>query len=383
MNFDLNKSLEILETTPFVLEKQLAGLSKEWLMSNEGQGSWTPAEIVCHLIHCEKEDWIARMKIILSNSKERKFEPFNRTEGFEKSNTHTIAELVNEFKSLRVNNLNYLQSLKLTEDDLNKTGIHPGFGEVTLKQLISTWVVHDLSHIAQINRIMAKQYSGEVGPWSQYLPILGIANPAEKKTEGKKFDWNEYYKSKSNQTPRDTLLKALELFDKEKRTDEQLFAIDIGSGHGTDTLHLLKNNWRVLAIDNDANGLQILTDSVLPSFKRNVRTLKQPFEEMKLINCNFLNASYCLPFCKPEYFKTLWNEIENSVMIDGRFAGNFFGLKDSWADNKEMTFHTEEEVRNLFRNFHIEIFEERDEDGVTSIGEAKHWHVYSVIAKKN
>jgi hypothetical protein len=172
MEFELNKSLEILESTPAVLEKQLKGLSKEWLIQNEGDGTWTPAEIVCHLIHCEEDDWITRTKIILSDSKDKKFLPFDRTKGFENSKTQTITELLTEFKSLRVQNLVYLKSLKLTEKNMKQPGIHPDFGEVTLKQLLATWVVHDLSHISQINRIMAKQYSDEVGPWKQYLPIL-------------------------------------------------------------------------------------------------------------------------------------------------------------------------------------------------------------------
>jgi hypothetical protein len=172
MKFDLSKSLEILQSTPYILEKQLCGLSVDWLMQNEGEGTWSPAEIVCHLIHCEEEDWITRMKIILSDEKNKKFKPFNRTKGFEKSKEQTIIELINEFKNLRGENLKYLKSLNLTDKDLNKTGIHPEFGEVTLNELLSTWVVHDFSHIAQISRIMAKQYKKEVGPWKKYLPIL-------------------------------------------------------------------------------------------------------------------------------------------------------------------------------------------------------------------
>ncbi|MEO8210206.1 MAG: DinB family protein [bacterium] len=172
MKFDLSKSLEILQSTPYVLEKQLCNLSNEWLIQNEGEGTWNSVEIICHLIHCEKEDWIARMKIILNDKGNKKFEPFNRTKGFEKSKVETITELVDEFKKLREENLDYLRSQMLTENDLDKTGIHPDFGEVTLKQLLATWVVHDLSHIAQINRVLAKQYTDEVGQWKEYLPIL-------------------------------------------------------------------------------------------------------------------------------------------------------------------------------------------------------------------
>ncbi len=172
MKFDLNKSFEVLSSTPSVLENLLSGLSPEWVMQNEGEGTWTPAEIICHLIHCEEEDWVLRMKVILNDSGDKKFKPFDRTMGFEKSREKTIAELVSEFKKLREANLRYLRSTELKEEQLNKTGIHPDFGEVTLSQLLATWVVHDLSHLAQISRVMSKQYAEEAGPWKEYLPIL-------------------------------------------------------------------------------------------------------------------------------------------------------------------------------------------------------------------
>lgn len=172
MNFNLNKSYEILSSTPSVLEKMLCGLSQEWIMQNEGEGTWTPAEIVCHLIHCEEDDWIARLKIILDETSDKKFKPFERTLGFENSKEKSISELVNEFKKLRAENLIYLKDLNLNAEQLEKTGIHPDFGEVRLKQLLAAWVVHDLSHIAQICRVMSKQYSEEVGPWKEYLPVL-------------------------------------------------------------------------------------------------------------------------------------------------------------------------------------------------------------------
>ena len=106
------------------------------------------------------------------------------------------------------------------------------------------------------------------------------------------------------------------------------------------------------------------------------------FEEMKLGKCNLLNASFSIPFCRPEFFKRLWNEIDSSILKDGRFSGNFFGKNDTWANKKNMTFLTLEEVKKLFENFKIEFFHERDEDGQTSDGTLKHWHVYSVIAQK-
>lgn len=150
MEFSISRALEILNTTPAVLEKQLSGLSPEWLMQNEGEGTWTPAEIVCHLIHCEEDDWVSRMKLILSETDDKTFRPFDRTKGFEQSKTNTISELLDKFRILREKNIAFLISLKLTDNELNRKGIHPAFGEVTLKQLLATWTVHDLSHIAQI-----------------------------------------------------------------------------------------------------------------------------------------------------------------------------------------------------------------------------------------
>ncbi len=172
MKFEINDVIQILGTTPEVMKSQLYGLNKEWLMGNEGEGTWNPAEIICHMIHCEEVDWIPRMNIVLSSDENKKFEPLNRTFGFEKIRLQTINQLLDEFKKLREINLKYLGSVRLTEDQLIKKGIHPEFGEVTLKQLLAAWVVHDLSHIAQISRVLAMQYYDEVGPWTKYLPIL-------------------------------------------------------------------------------------------------------------------------------------------------------------------------------------------------------------------
>ncbi len=384
MDFSLIRSLEILKSTPDVMEKQLTGLSADWLFQNEGEGSWNPAEIICHMIHCEKDDWVNRMKIILSGEANKSFMPFDRTEGFEKIKTHSISELLMEFRNLREKNIEYLISSDLSEKHLNKKGIHPSFGEVTLVQLLAAWTIHDLSHIAQISRVLATQYAGEAGPWTEYFPFLKRKTFSENNADSCTVihDWSSYYKNKSNTVPRDTLLKALEFFEKEKLSEEQLFAIDLGCGHGADTLELLKRYWKVLSIDSSLEGLELLEDSVIPSRKRNFRKLKMSFEEIKLMKCNFLNASYSLPFCRPEFFSRLWNEIENSILKGGRFAGNFFGKNDSWVNNKMMTFHSIEDVKKLFKNFEIEFMEEKDEDGITASGESKHWHVYSVIAKK-
>lgn len=172
MNFDLNKSFEILERTPNTLESLLSGLSDDWIKNNEGEHTWSPYDVVGHLIFGEKTDWLVRIKTVLSNSNNKLFESFDRFAQLEKDQNKSIQELLEEFKLLRKKNLETLRSLNITQKDYSKTGVHPEFGEVTLEQLISTWVVHDLGHIAQISRVMAKQYKEGVGPWINYLGVL-------------------------------------------------------------------------------------------------------------------------------------------------------------------------------------------------------------------
>ncbi|MES2773218.1 MAG: DinB family protein [Bacteroidota bacterium] len=172
MNFSPEASIEILENTPGVLIALLQNVSAEWVSNNEGGDTWTVYDIIGHLIHGEKTDWIPRMEMILSDKPEKTFEPFDRFAQFEASKGKSLATLLAEFKKLRQENIECLRSKKLTTSDLELTGIHPAFGEVTLSQLLSTWTVHDLNHIAQISRVMAKQYKTEVGPWVAYLGIL-------------------------------------------------------------------------------------------------------------------------------------------------------------------------------------------------------------------
>lgn len=172
MKFDLNNSIEILEKTPIILESYLNGLSNNWLKNNEGKNTWSPYDIIGHLIFGEKTDWIIRAKTILSQSENKMFEPFDRFAQLKENQNKPISELLIEFKSLRESNLKELKSLNITNKDFKLKGIHPEFGEVTLDQLISTWVVHDLGHISQISRVMSKQYEKNVGPWKAYLGIL-------------------------------------------------------------------------------------------------------------------------------------------------------------------------------------------------------------------
>lgn len=172
MKYNLKRSIEVLERTPFVIEKMLRGVSKEWYSPNEGPDTWSPYDVVGHLIHGEKTDWIERIEIILSKKTDKQFKPFDRFAQFTESKGKTLPQLLDEFKRLRKKNIAKLKAKKLTASDLKKTGVHPKFGTVTLEQLLSTWTVHDLGHIAQIARVMSKQYSAAVGPWKEYLPIL-------------------------------------------------------------------------------------------------------------------------------------------------------------------------------------------------------------------
>jgi hypothetical protein len=172
MNFSLPKSIEILQCTPDVLYTLLHGLSDEWTTSNEGGNTWSPYDVIGHLIHGEKTDWMGRAEIILSDNPDKKFKPFDRFAQFEDSKGKTLSQLLEEFKTLRKKNIELLLSKKLTEKDYDKKGIHPTFGEVTLAQLLATWVVHDLDHISQVSRVMGKQYTAAVGPWIEFLKIL-------------------------------------------------------------------------------------------------------------------------------------------------------------------------------------------------------------------
>jgi DinB superfamily len=172
MEFQLEQATEILRSTPSTLNSLLRHLSDAWIFHNEGPESWSPYDVLGHLIHGEETDWIPRAKIILEDGEARSFEPFDRFAMFEKSRGKSVAELLDTFESLRGVNLKELEAMHLTAAELERRGRHPELGVVTLSQLFATWVVHDLGHIAQVVRVMAKQYGDEVGQWRAYLPIL-------------------------------------------------------------------------------------------------------------------------------------------------------------------------------------------------------------------
>jgi len=170
--FNLNEAIILLERTPRILNAMLSGLPDKWLYANEGPETWSPFNIVGHLIHGEKTDWMVRARIILEKGTAQPFKPFDRFAQFEESKGKSITDLLEEFERVRKENLQALKQLNLTSADLRKKGIHPDFGEVTLKQLLATWVTHDLSHIRQIARVIAKQYKTEIGPWAKYVPVV-------------------------------------------------------------------------------------------------------------------------------------------------------------------------------------------------------------------
>ena len=171
-NFDVTEAIEILRRTPAAISAILGnGLSADWITPNEGPNTWSPFDIVAHLIYGEKTDWIPRVKIIL-HADNKVFTPFDMNAHFEDSRGKTIEILLDEFVHLRAGNLSELSSLTIQEDQLSLTGIHPEFGPVTLEEHLAAWVVHDLGHIAQISRVMAKRYKQDVGPWTAYMSVL-------------------------------------------------------------------------------------------------------------------------------------------------------------------------------------------------------------------
>jgi len=172
MEFQIEQAIVVLKRTPATLNTLLRDLPEPWLIQNEGPATWSPYDVIGHLIHAEESDWIPRAKMILEHGETRAFEPFNRVAMFEHSKGKSLGELLDTFSQLRAESLRKLQALNLTDDLLDKRGRHPEFGVVTLRQLLSTWVVHDLGHLRQVARVMSKQYRDAVGPWRAYLPVL-------------------------------------------------------------------------------------------------------------------------------------------------------------------------------------------------------------------
>lgn len=168
----MDEAIAILARTPATLGALLRGLPDGWTRAHEGGSTWSPFDVVGHLIHGERTDWIPRARVILAHGETKPFEKFDRIAQFTASEGGTLASLLDEFAALRGENLQALESLHPTDTDLDRRGRHPELGVVTLRQLLATWVAHDLDHVAQIARILATQYADEVGPWRAYLRII-------------------------------------------------------------------------------------------------------------------------------------------------------------------------------------------------------------------
>ena len=172
MQFQLTHALEVLDRTPATFRALLGGLTEAWTAPNEGPDTFSPFDNIGHLIHGERTDWIPRARIILAQGPTRRFEPYDRFAQYRESEGKSMAELLDEFASLRAVNVATLRGWQLSDAQLALEGEHPAFGTVTLRQLLATWVAHDLGHVAQTSRVMAKQYREAVGPWRAYLPVL-------------------------------------------------------------------------------------------------------------------------------------------------------------------------------------------------------------------
>jgi len=167
----LMEAVALLARTPASLAALLEGLPETWVRATEGEGTWSPYDVIGHLIHAEHTDWIPRARLILEGQM-RPFEPFDRMAQFEESRGKALQQLLADFRTARRDSLSALEGMKLTDGDLVRKGKHPELGAVTLGQLLATWVVHDLDHVTQVARTMAKAYSAAVGPWSTYLSVL-------------------------------------------------------------------------------------------------------------------------------------------------------------------------------------------------------------------
>jgi SAM-dependent methyltransferase len=206
-----------------------------------------------------------------------------------------------------------------------------------------------------------------------------------------KRDWPGYFKAVEGKPPRDTLLKALELFEKEwaaagneqksNRSDPP-FAIDLGCGSGRDTFELLRRGWRVLAIDTTPLAIELLLKDLPPQHRPNVETRVEGFETLTLPRADFVNASYSIPFCDPDAFGHLWDQISGAIPVGGRFAGQFFGPRDDWAELPDRSHRTRAQVEQMFEPFTLESLQEVENREAGATGEVKNWHIFHVVAKR-
>lgn len=175
MEHNLDHTISLLARTPATLDALLRDLPEDWTFRNEGEKTWSAFDVVGHLIHGERSDWMPRARMILRSGDSQPFEPFNRLAQEQESQGKTLPQLLDEFSRLRAENLTELRSMNLRSEDFERRGRHPALGTVTLSELLATWAVHDLTHLHQISRTMACQYREAVGPWKAYLGVLHCA----------------------------------------------------------------------------------------------------------------------------------------------------------------------------------------------------------------
>lgn len=193
--------------------------------------------------------------------------------------------------------------------------------------------------------------------------------------------WSQYYQAVEGRPPRQTLLKALE-YHSQASTPLPKFAVDLGCGDGRDTVELLSRGWRVLAIDGEAEAIARLRQRC-DCDRTYLETRVQRFENLTLPpDISLINASFCLPFCPPERFLDLWEEIVATLALGGRFCGQLFGDQDSWASYENLTHHSRDQVELLLLPFVVELLEEENHAGKTALGEEKHWHIFNIVARK-
>ncbi len=192
--------------------------------------------------------------------------------------------------------------------------------------------------------------------------------------------WADYYQATAGRAPSPFLLQALGLFA--LATVGERLAIDLGCGAGVETMELLRQGWRVLAVDQEPEALARVQAAASPDGQARLTTQCAAFEDVVLPRADLIHASYSLPFCHPAHFERVWGQLTAALLPGGRFVGQLFGERDGWAGRPTMTFHTREQAEALFRGFDIEHWREEDEDGPTAVQGPKHWHVFWVIARK-
>lgn len=220
------------------------------------------------------------------------------------------------------------------------------------------------------------------GPTSATPPPPGAAPLLKAHEYAQERDWPKYYQAVAGKGPRDTLLKALEFFDKEPPPPSPRLAIDLGCGSGRDTFELLNRNWRVLATDSHPLAIELLQANVPDSHRPRLECRVAGFKDLDLPRADLVNASYALPFCEPADFAGLWHRIERSLPPGARFCGQFFGDRDSWASLPDRSHQTRQEVERLLKDFIIEHFNEVENREPSATGEIKDWHIFHVVARK-